>query len=79
VEPGRYAVAAVPSPALVARLTAWLAAHEAQLTELTVGRRSLEDVYLELTGVPAEHSAGGATGAAVPAVGDVPLAAGRWR
>jgi ABC-2 type transport system ATP-binding protein len=58
VEPGRYAVAGAPSPALVARLTAWLAAREAQLTELSVGRRSLEDVYLELTGVPAELAAG---------------------
>jgi ABC-2 type transport system ATP-binding protein len=77
-EPGRYAVAGVPSPALVARLTAWLAAQEAQVTELTVGRRSLEDVYLELTGVPAELSAGGGAGAGTPgpAVGDAP-AAGR--
>ena len=76
-EPGRYAVAGAPSPALIARLTAWLAAQEAQLTELTVGRRSLEDVYLELTGVPAELSAAGAAGAPVPAVGDAPPAAGR--
>jgi ABC-2 type transport system ATP-binding protein len=63
VEPGRYAVAGAPSPVLVARLTAWLAAREAQLTELSVGRRSLEDVYLELTGVPAELAAGASPGA----------------
>ena len=49
VEPGHYAVAGAPSPALVARLAAWLAGQEAQLTELRVGGRSLEDVYLELT------------------------------
>ena len=49
--------------ALVARLTAWLADREAQLTELSVGRRSLEDVYLELTGVPAELAAGAAPAA----------------
>jgi ABC-2 type transport system ATP-binding protein len=62
VEPGRYAVAVAgaPGPALVARLTAWLAEREALLTELSVGRRSLEDVYLELTGVPAELAAGDA-------------------
>jgi ABC-2 type transport system ATP-binding protein len=50
VEPGLYAVAATPSPALLARLTLWLSERDVLLSELQVGRRSLEDVYLSLTG-----------------------------
>jgi ABC-2 type transport system ATP-binding protein len=56
VEPGRYAVAGRPGPALVARLAAWLAGRDALLTELRVGRPSLEEVYLDLTGESAERA-----------------------
>jgi ABC-2 type transport system ATP-binding protein len=38
-----------PDPALIARLTAWLADKDVRLRRLDVGTRSLEDVYLELT------------------------------
>jgi ABC-2 type transport system ATP-binding protein len=47
---GTYRIARPESdPALVARLTAWLAGTGVSLRTLTVGGRSLEDVYLELT------------------------------
>ena len=49
VAPGRYAVDAAATPALLARLAAWLSEREALLTELRVGRRSLEETYLRLT------------------------------
>jgi len=39
-----------PDAALVARLTAWLAGDGVTLRRLDVGARSLEDVYLDLTG-----------------------------
>jgi ABC-2 type transport system ATP-binding protein len=38
-----------PNPALISRLTAWLAENNVRLQRLDVGTRSLEDVYLELT------------------------------
>ncbi|MGE3619047.1 MAG: ABC transporter ATP-binding protein [Acidimicrobiia bacterium] len=47
--PGRYLVEAPPSPAVVAALTAWLAAHDVALSDLQVGRQRLEDVVVELT------------------------------
>ncbi len=47
--PGRYSVAAKSSPALVAALTAWLAAHDLRVSDLGSGSR-LEDVFLRLTG-----------------------------
>jgi ABC-2 type transport system ATP-binding protein len=49
-EPGEYHVAAPPSPAAVAALTAWLAARDIPLLELRAGRQRLEDVFLRLTG-----------------------------
>ena len=48
--PGEYVVAAAGTPALVAALTAWLAAHDLPLADLRAGRQSLEDVFLRLTG-----------------------------
>ncbi len=48
--PGEYVVATTPTPAAVAGLTAWLAAHDLLLTDLRAGRHRLEDVFLELTG-----------------------------
>jgi ABC-2 type transport system ATP-binding protein len=50
VRAGRYSVAARPSPAMVAALTAWLAEHDLALGDLRAGRQSLEDVFLRLTG-----------------------------
>ncbi len=49
VRPGQYSVAAPPSPATVAALTAWLAEHNLALGDLRAGRQSLEDVFLRLT------------------------------
>jgi ABC-2 type transport system ATP-binding protein len=47
--PGEYVVAAAPTPATVAALTAWLADHDLPLADLRAGRQSLEDVFLRLT------------------------------
>jgi ABC-2 type transport system ATP-binding protein len=47
---GEYAVAAAPSPATVAAITAWLAERDLALGDLRAGRQSLEDVFLRLTG-----------------------------
>jgi ABC-2 type transport system ATP-binding protein len=51
--PGRYAVEGVGTPlgpGAVATVTAWCAAHGVLPEGLTLGRRTLEDVFLELTG-----------------------------
>jgi ABC-2 type transport system ATP-binding protein len=47
--PGEYVVAAAPTPALVAAVTAWLAERDLPLADLRAGRSSLEDVFLRLT------------------------------
>ena len=47
--PGEYVVAAEPSPARVAAVTAWLAERDVPLADLRAGRQSLEDVFLRLT------------------------------
>ena len=51
---GRYRVGTSPSPDVVAALTSWLAARNLGLGDLHAGRRSLEDVFLELTGDDAD-------------------------
>jgi ABC-2 type transport system ATP-binding protein len=48
--PGEYRVAAAPTPAAVAALTAWLAERDLALGDLRAGRQHLEDVFLRLTG-----------------------------
>ena len=48
--PGSYVVTGAVEPSTVATLTAWLAQRDALVTQLTVGRRTLEDVFLDLTG-----------------------------
>jgi len=48
--PGHYAVDLPASPALLAALTAWCAERGVQITRLDAGRRTLEDVFLDLTG-----------------------------
>ncbi len=47
---GSYMVTGAVDPSTVATLTAWLADEDALVTRLTVGRRTLEDVFLDLTG-----------------------------
>ncbi len=48
--PGSYAVVGTVGPTPVAALTRWLAEQDVLATRLTVGRRTLEDVFLDLTG-----------------------------
>jgi ABC-2 type transport system ATP-binding protein len=47
--PGEYVVETGPTPAAVARLTAWLAERDLPLGDLRAGRERLEDVFLRLT------------------------------
>jgi len=56
-KPGEYVVHAAPSPELVAALTAWLRDHGVALGDLRAGRRSLEEVFLQVTSEPS--TAGG--------------------
>ena len=49
VRPGEYVAEGPVSPRTVAALSAWLAERDALLSELRVGRQSLEDVFLRLT------------------------------
>jgi ABC-2 type transport system ATP-binding protein len=49
-EPGRYVVTGDVDPAFLATVTAWCAGHGVMPRGLTTGERSLEDVFLELTG-----------------------------
>jgi ABC-2 type transport system ATP-binding protein len=51
-KPGEYVVHAAPSPELVAALTAWLRDHGVALGDLRAGRRSLEEVFLQVTSEP---------------------------
>jgi ABC-2 type transport system ATP-binding protein len=56
--PGEYTVAAAGSPGLVADLAVWMRDHGHQIDELRTGRRSLEEVFLRLTGeTPADTDA----------------------
>jgi ABC-2 type transport system ATP-binding protein len=48
--PGEYVVTGPVSPHLLAALTAWCAQRDVLVQRLTVGRRTLEDVFLDLTG-----------------------------
>jgi ABC-2 type transport system ATP-binding protein len=47
---GKYVIETGEAPALLAELTAWMREKGGELTELRVGRSSLEDVFLRLTG-----------------------------
>ena len=47
--PGAYVVAGVIDPLVLSTITAWCASHQVMPQGLTVGRRSLEDVFLDLT------------------------------
>ncbi|BDZ43758.1 ABC transporter ATP-binding protein [Paraoerskovia sediminicola] len=48
--PGAYTVQGDADAATIAAVTRWLADQDVLLTGLTVGRRTLEDVFLDLTG-----------------------------
>jgi ABC-2 type transport system ATP-binding protein len=48
--PGEYVVHAAPSPELIASLAGWLRDRGVALGDLRAGRRSLEEVFLSLTG-----------------------------
>jgi len=50
IAPGQLVLDATGTPELLALLTAECAAQGAQITSLDVGRRTLEDVFLDLTG-----------------------------
>jgi ABC-2 type transport system ATP-binding protein len=50
VRPGAYVVSGEVTPPVLASLTAWCSQHGFLPEGLSVGRRSLEDVFLELTG-----------------------------
>jgi ABC-2 type transport system ATP-binding protein len=49
-EPGHYLVTGEVTPQLLATLTAWCASQQVLAEDLAVERRTLEDVFLELTG-----------------------------
>ena len=48
--PASYTVTGAVDPRAVAALTGWLAEQDVLVTQLSVGRRTLEDVFLDLTG-----------------------------
>jgi ABC-2 type transport system ATP-binding protein len=50
VDPGRYLVTGEVNPQLLATLMSWCAAQGVLAQDIAVERRSLEDVFLELTG-----------------------------
>lgn len=50
VAPNRIRVSGTDSPAAVAALAEWCAGRDILITELRVARRSLEDVFLDITG-----------------------------
>ena len=47
---GQYRITGAVTPQLIAAATTWCASYGGTPAELTVGRRSLEDVFFELTG-----------------------------
>jgi ABC-2 type transport system ATP-binding protein len=49
-EPGRYLITGDVTPQFLATLTAWCAGQEVLAEDLAIERRTLEDVFLELTG-----------------------------
>ena len=49
-QPGSYVVAGPVGPRTLAVLTTWHADHDVLASRLSVGRRTLEDVFLDLTG-----------------------------
>ncbi len=54
IRPGDYLIETAATPELIALLATWLRDQGVLLSELRAGRRSLEDVFLRLTGVESE-------------------------
>ena len=52
--PGAYVIEGQSTPALTAALATWMAERDLPLTGLRAGRETLEEVFLRLTGEPAE-------------------------
>lgn len=48
--PGEYLIAVEATPAVIADLAVWLRDRDVRLTELRAGRRTLEEVFLRVTG-----------------------------
>ncbi len=48
--PGSYVISGAVDPQTLATVTAWCASHDVMPQHLSVGRRTLEDVFLSLTG-----------------------------
>jgi ABC-2 type transport system ATP-binding protein len=48
--PGQYLVTGAVTPQLVAAVTAWCASQDALVASMTTSQRTLEDVFLDLTG-----------------------------
>jgi ABC-2 type transport system ATP-binding protein len=48
--PGEYLLDGAVTPEVLAAVTAWCATHGALVDDLRIGRRTLEDVFLDLTG-----------------------------
>lgn len=48
--PNRYRITGAATPRDIAAMTAWCADHDVLVSELRVARRSLEDVFLDITG-----------------------------
>ena len=59
-EYGRYVISGAVDPQTLATVTAWCASHGVMPQQLSVGRRSLEDVFLDLTGEQPAHAEGAA-------------------
>jgi len=58
-QPGRYLVGTPGTPATIAALASWLAERDLPLADLRAGSERLEDVFLRLTGGPADGAEGG--------------------
>ncbi|HUF32933.1 MAG TPA: ABC transporter ATP-binding protein [Acidimicrobiales bacterium] len=69
VTPGEYVAAVPPTPAAVAGLTGWLAAHDLPLADLRAGRQRLEDVFLRLTSEASAATAAAEGDGPVPGTG----------
>lgn len=56
---GQYVVSGAVDPQTLATVTAWCASHDVMPHQLSVGRRTLEDVFLTLTAEPTDGPAHG--------------------
>lgn len=54
--PGLYVVTGAVNPRLLSTVTSWCAAHDVMPEGLQVGRTSLEDVFIELTGAKPDQT-----------------------